>query len=127
MSCRSKSRIGTIPQPSGCTGPSGGWQVEARLPAVIRGNEKPKDAIKGIEFAEVAFKTKQFGTSARLFAETLLADPKLAENLETGHRYNATFTAALAEHGQGQRSPSHSTNARKPGGGSRLWPGCGPT
>jgi tetratricopeptide (TPR) repeat protein len=79
--------------------------LEPRLPAVIRGDDKPKDATEGIELADVAYKTKQFGPSARLYAESFQADPKLAEDMKVGNRYNAACAAALAGAGHGNTKP----------------------
>src|SRR5262249_14505894 len=79
--------------------------LEPRLPAVLGGDDKPKDAAEGIEFADMAYKTKQFGPSARLYAESLRTDPKLAEDMKAGHRYNAACAAALAGAGQGADMP----------------------
>ena len=54
--------------------PSGEWvrqaerlvALESRLPAVLRGDDKPKDAAEMIEFADIASHTKRFGPSAPL-------------------------------------------------------------
>ena len=40
-------------------------------------------------------------TAARLYADALIADPKVADALKTSHRYNAACSAALAAAGQG--------------------------
>jgi serine/threonine protein kinase/tetratricopeptide (TPR) repeat protein len=79
--------------------------LERRLPAVIRGDVKPNDAAEGIGFADLAYKSKQFGPSARLYSESFGADPKLAEDMEAGHRYAAACAAALAGAGQGHDKP----------------------
>jgi tetratricopeptide (TPR) repeat protein len=79
--------------------------LEGRLPAVLRGDDKPKDSAEGIVFASMTYNTKQFGPSARLYAESLRADPKLAEDMNSGHRYNAACAAALAGAGQGNDKP----------------------
>jgi superkiller protein 3 len=79
--------------------------LESRLPAVLRGDEKPKDAVEGIEFAYMVYNTKRFGPSARLFAGSLATDPRLAADVKAGHRYNAACTAARAAAGQGVDKP----------------------
>ena len=43
--------------------------------------------------------------SARLFAEALANDPKLADDRQAQHRYNAACAAALAASGQGKDDP----------------------
>jgi tetratricopeptide (TPR) repeat protein len=93
--------------------PSAGWvlqaerfaALEADLPAVIRRERKPKDPAEGIVFAEMAYKTKQFGASARLCAESFGRDAKLAEDPKTGNRYDAARAAAQAGAGKGQDNP----------------------
>jgi serine/threonine-protein kinase len=50
--------------------------LENRLPAVLRGEDKPKDAREGIDFASLASKMKRFGPSARLYAESFGCDTK---------------------------------------------------
>jgi serine/threonine-protein kinase len=76
-------------------------ELEGRLPAVIRGDDKPKDAAEKLEFAKFASNTKQFGSSARLYAEAFQADPKLAEDVKPENRYEAASSAALAAAGKG--------------------------
>jgi tetratricopeptide (TPR) repeat protein len=80
-------------------------ELESRLPAVLHGDDKPKDAAERIGYAELSSMLKQFGPSARLYAESLGADPKLAEDMKAGHRYNAACAAALAGAGQGVDKP----------------------
>jgi serine/threonine-protein kinase len=80
--------------------------LEGRLPAVIRGDEKPRDAAESLEFAYFGYQMKRFGPSARLFAEAFQADPKLAEDRQTQNRYNAACSASLAAAGQGQDNPA---------------------
>jgi tetratricopeptide (TPR) repeat protein len=79
--------------------------LRTRLPAVLRGDDKPKDAAEGIAFGELAYKAKHFGLSARLSSESLQADPKLAEDMKAENRYNAACAAALAGAGQGDTKP----------------------
>ena len=67
-----------------------------RLPAVIRGDEKPDDADEELAFAYLAYHSKQFGPSARLYAGAFRADPRLAEDMTAEHRYNAACAAVLA-------------------------------
>jgi Tfp pilus assembly protein PilF len=79
--------------------------LQSRLPAVLRGDDKPTDAAEGIVLADLAYRIKQFGPSARLYAGSFGADLKLAQDIQAGHRYNAACAAALAGAGQGQEKP----------------------
>jgi tetratricopeptide (TPR) repeat protein len=76
-----------------------------RLPGVLRGDDKPKDAAEGLEFALLAYHARQFGHSARLYAESFRADPKLAEDIDAQHRYTAACSAAQAAIGKGVTEP----------------------
>jgi serine/threonine-protein kinase len=79
--------------------------LAARLPAVLRGESKPKDAAERFEFGSICSIFKQYFSSARLFAEALQADPKLADDMKAQNRYNAACAAALAGCGQGKDEP----------------------
>jgi serine/threonine protein kinase/tetratricopeptide (TPR) repeat protein len=79
--------------------------LERRLPAVLRGDDKPKDAAETIGFADLAYTMKRFVPAARLYSESLRADPKVAEDMKAGHRYNAACAAARAVAGQGGDKP----------------------
>ncbi len=84
--------------------PSALWVADAeraatlagRLPAVLRGDDRPKDAAQGAAFAQMAYDLKQFAAAARLWPEALAADPKLGDDREAGHRYNAACATVLA-------------------------------
>ena len=75
--------------------------LEGSLPAVLRGELKPKDAREGIEFAELTYQTQRYSSSARLYAEAFQADPKLAADMNDQNRYNAVCSAALVGAGKG--------------------------
>jgi serine/threonine-protein kinase len=73
---------------------------ESRLPALLRGEEKPKNASEGLELADLAYVTKHPDLSARLYADAFRAEPRLTEDVATGNRYNAACSAALAAAGR---------------------------
>jgi serine/threonine-protein kinase len=60
----------------------------------------------------LAYRTKRFGPSARLYAESLRGDPKLAEDTNAENRYNAARAAALAGCRQGKDDPPPDDAAR---------------
>jgi tetratricopeptide (TPR) repeat protein len=75
--------------------------LEAKLPAVLKGELQPKGMVR-LEFVTIC-RAKQFHyAAARLAADALAADPQLANDLQAGHRYNAACSAALAAAGQGK-------------------------
>jgi hypothetical protein len=78
-------------------------ELEARFPAVQRGDEEPSNATEKAEFAWFAAKFKQLNSLAtRWYGEAFDAKPHLAENLQTALRYGAACTAARAASGRGQ-------------------------
>jgi eukaryotic-like serine/threonine-protein kinase len=94
--------------------PSAQWVAAAerslalanRLPAVLKGEDKPNDNTERLTFAQLARNRKSFAAAARLFAEALASDPKLGDDRRAQHRYNAAGAAALAAAGQGQNEPT---------------------
>ncbi len=77
----------------------------ARLSAVLSGETKPTDAVETLGFARLCYEKRLHGASVRFWAEALQAQPKLADDLRVGHRYNAACAAALAGCGQGKDDP----------------------
>src|SRR5262249_13384362 len=80
---------------------------EKRLPAVLEGQDQPKDAGESLGLAQVCRTQthKQYAAAARFFAAAFATQPRLAANLETWDRYNAACAAALAGCGQGKAAP----------------------
>ena len=93
--------------------PSAAWVAEAerlaaladRLPAVLKGTDKPADAAERLAFAQMLYDSKRYAAAARLWSEALAADPKLGDDRRAGHRYNAACAAALAAAGRGEGEP----------------------
>jgi tetratricopeptide (TPR) repeat protein len=79
--------------------------LQARLPAVIRGEDKPKDGAEGTALAAMAYKVGRYAASARLYAGAFRSDPKLAEDMKSENRYDAACAAALAGAGRGDEKP----------------------
>ena len=76
-----------------------------RLPAVLKGEDKPKDAAEGLAFAQMCYDQFHHTAAARLWAEALAADPRVADDRQTQPRYNAACAAALAAAGKGKDEP----------------------
>jgi tetratricopeptide (TPR) repeat protein len=79
--------------------------LEARLPALLRGKQKPAGAAEAIEFAGLCQTTKRYAAAARFLADAFAADPKLADRPGSSRRYEAACYAALAAAGQGADDP----------------------
>ena len=74
--------------------------VDVRLAAVLKG-EATRDNAERLALAQRAYDVKRYSTAAKLWSEALVADPKLADDLQRQHRYNAACAAALAASGAG--------------------------
>jgi serine/threonine-protein kinase len=91
--------------------PSGDWVQQAeqfvalndKLPAFLSGKAEPANASERVWLAQLCGHFKQRpAAAARFYADAFAADPKLADDLQQSHRYNAVCCAALAAAGQGQ-------------------------
>jgi serine/threonine-protein kinase len=76
--------------------------LEARLPALLKGEFQPRDNNERLGLAGVCQAKKLHHAATRLFADAFAADAKLVEGAWTGLRYNAACQAALASTGQGE-------------------------
>ena len=77
--------------------------VEARLPAILAGKERPDEAPTQRALAEWCLKHKRLpAMAAGLYASAFAAQPSLAEDPEAGNRSHAARAAALAGCGVGE-------------------------
>src|SRR5262249_26037945 len=65
--------------------------LEARLPAFRSGGARPKDNAERLDLARVCQAKKLHLLAARLYDEAFTADPRRADDLRAGHRYNAAY------------------------------------
>jgi tetratricopeptide (TPR) repeat protein len=76
--------------------------VEAKLPAMLAGQERPTDVPTQRALAEWCYKHKRLTAMAASYYTAVLAmQPSLADDLEAGHRFHAACAAALAGCGLG--------------------------
>jgi serine/threonine protein kinase len=85
--------------------------LNTRLAAVMKG-DAPKDNAERLALAQRAYDTQGFASAAKLWAEALETDPRLAGDRQAGHRYNAACAAALAASGRGKDVPLPDDTAR---------------
>ena len=76
-------------------------ELEGKLPGILEGKTAPANPGERIVWAGVCYLKRVYGAAARFYADAFTADPKLADDLKAGHRYNAACCAALAAAGQG--------------------------
>jgi serine/threonine-protein kinase len=76
--------------------------LDARLPAILRGTDKPANADEQLALAQVCFLKEYHGAAARFFREAFAPESRFAGNAPAGFRYVAACTAALAGCGRGR-------------------------
>jgi len=77
-------------------------ELEAKLPAILSGQEQPATAKERIEYAYI-FQTKSMcAAAARYYREAFAANPALFATPGGSHHFNAACAAALASIGAGQ-------------------------
>lgn len=76
--------------------------LEKRLPGLVEGKDSFADNQERLDASELCRRQGRFASAAKFFAEAFALDPKLADDLEAGHRYNAARSAAVAAAGQGE-------------------------
>jgi tetratricopeptide (TPR) repeat protein len=76
--------------------------IDANLPAVLAGKERPTDVPTQRALAEWCLNHKQLpAMAAGFYASAFATQPSLADDLEAGHRFNAARAAVLAGCGAG--------------------------
>jgi serine/threonine protein kinase/Flp pilus assembly protein TadD len=75
-------------------------ELDAKLPRILAGKEKPANGLEQIELAQICSRYKRHAAGARFYAAALAAQPKPARELEA-HRYAAARAAAQAGCGLG--------------------------
>jgi serine/threonine-protein kinase len=78
---------------------------DARLRAIVKGEQRPKDVAERLQFAQRAYDLTRYATAARLWQEALESDRRLGDDRQAQHRYNAACAAALAGCGNGKDDP----------------------
>src|SRR6266511_129723 len=77
-------------------------ELDRQLPALLAGKAKPSSPQEQVELARFCVSYKErYRTAVGFFADAFTAEPKLANELQTQHRYNAACAAALAFAGKG--------------------------
>jgi serine/threonine-protein kinase len=79
-------------------------ELDKRLPAILSGQKQPANTAEQLEFAQLCQMAckQQFAAAARFYGQAFAAEPKLAADLRSGHRYNAACAAAQAGCGKGK-------------------------
>jgi serine/threonine protein kinase/tetratricopeptide (TPR) repeat protein len=86
--------------------------LEAKFPALLKGEAKPKDASERLALADLCYKKALHAASVRFWDEAFAEQPALASDLAKGNRYNAACAASLAGSGSGKDDPAPDEAAR---------------
>jgi Flp pilus assembly protein TadD len=70
--------------------------LDARLPAILRGAEKPANVAEQLDLARMCVLKTHHAAAAHFFRDAFTAEPKQAEDLPESTRYAAACSAALA-------------------------------
>jgi tetratricopeptide (TPR) repeat protein len=85
--------------------------LEAKLLPVLEGRRPPAEDER-LDLAEVCHFRQRYAAAARLRREAFAHDPRLADDLQSGRRYDAACSAALAGCGRGQDAKDLDDKAR---------------
>ncbi len=96
--------------------------LDARLAAVLGGNQAPVDELERTQLAFRAYEWSLFASSARLYAEAIANDPKLAADRQAQHLYTAACAPAASA---GRRAWCRRTEAGRSREGGAASPGDG--
>jgi serine/threonine-protein kinase len=111
-------RANQVRDTHGCIAHSLRREAEAiilpNLPAFLDGKYRPQSNDERLALLAVCQFTSRTCAAARLYADAFAADPRLAEDLGAGHRFNAARAAALATCGVGVDASRLSTVERTP-------------
>jgi tetratricopeptide (TPR) repeat protein len=99
---------------TGWSNPSAKWVRDAeqavalseRLPAILNGEDKPKNAADALSFATLCQARGWHAAATRLLAQALAAEPKLGDDRRTQYRYNGACAAVQAGCGKSKDNPA---------------------
>jgi serine/threonine-protein kinase len=89
-------------------------ELDGKLPAILNGQKQPADAAERIGLAQLCQMPckKRYAAAVQFFRDAFAEQPKLADDLNRQHRYNAACAAALAGSGQGADGAKLDTQER---------------
>jgi hypothetical protein len=87
-------------------------ELDGKLPGILDGTTRPVGPDERIEWARLCSLKRLNLAAVRLYEDAFAEDAKLANDLDTGHRYNAACAAALAGSAQGKDADQLDDKAR---------------
>jgi hypothetical protein len=86
--------------------------IDRVLSVVLRGAQEPGDNLERLRLARRAYEKLLHASVAKLWADAFAEDPRLSEDRQTQHLYNAACATALAACGRGKDNPAPDDSAR---------------
>ncbi len=86
--------------------------LDARLPALLRGDDRPANADEALTIARICCPKGLHAAAARLYQDAFARQPAWADDLTSAARYNAACAAAQAGSGRSQDDPTPDEAAR---------------
>jgi serine/threonine-protein kinase len=89
-------------------------ELDGKLPRALNGEAAPGDAAECVDLAAICCTPAQrrYAAAVRFYRDAFAAEPRLADDLQHQHRYNAACAAALAGSGQGKDAQTLSDKER---------------
>ncbi len=87
-------------------------ELEAKLPALLRGEVVPENAHERLDLAQIAYARNLHATAVRFAEPALSSEPELVRDVTNTIRYNLACSAALAGCGRGKDQPPTDEAAR---------------
>ena len=86
--------------------------LEIKLPAIVEGEAQPTDTAERVALAQMCYKKQLRTTAARFWTEAFQDDARLGDDMQSGNRYNAACSAALAGEAKCKDNPPPGNSAR---------------
>jgi eukaryotic-like serine/threonine-protein kinase len=83
-----------------------------RLPAILKGNDRPKDRAEALDVGQMCMDKKLYAAALRFRGQALDEEPKLGESRRVQLRYNTACSALLVASGRGDDAPPLDDAAR---------------
>jgi hypothetical protein len=80
--------------------------LEPKLPAILNGDVNLNTPAERLALAQMCYDKNLQAAAARFWTEAFESDAKLADEVESGNRYNAACAAALAGAGKSKDDPA---------------------
>jgi serine/threonine-protein kinase len=80
-------------------------RLEAKLPAILQGEGGPAGTSERLALASMCYDKGWHAAASGFWSEVFAAEPRVADDLKSGQRYNAACSAAIAGGGRSKDDP----------------------